>query len=261
MEALKIADGLTFGPTTATKTSEVVADLKRCPTCLAPHAPNFYTSTPRLCDPCSHRVYSAKRWSNADPVDMPRMCEAIGVPARFCRNGVPPSLDDPGIAERLAERTMPAGGLYITGPIGSHKTHLACARAVDAARRGHTVRLINWSMFCLDVRDTYKASATRSEQDILDQYAGLDFLVVDDVGVGRLDRAETDAAVRLAYVLFDQRYNNCKATDVTTNLTPGELSGRFDERIARRLDEMCGVYVMLLAGEHSDESGAVADAV
>jgi len=174
------------------------------------------------------------------------MCEAIGVPARFCRDGVPPSLDDPGLAERLAVRAMYAGGLFICGPIGSHKTHLACARAVDAARRGYTTKLINWSMFCLEVRDTYKASAGQSEQDILDKYVDLDFLVVDDIGVGRMEKTETNAAVRLAYVLFDRRYNNCKVTDVTTNLTPGELAERFDERIARRLDEICGVYPMLL---------------
>lgn len=162
------------------------------------------------------------------------------------RDDKPPTLDDDGIRERLEANPLPSGGVLIFGPTGTHKTHLACARAIDAARRGYSAIVVPWQRFCLEVRDTYKPTTRESEQDVLERYSRLDYLAIDDIGVGRVNETETAASLRLAHALLDERYIHCRTTDVTTNWRPGELSQRFDERIARRLDELCAPYAMLL---------------
>lgn len=184
------------------------------------------------------------------------LCERIGVYRRFCRDGKPPAYADDGLAERIAARPLPKGGLLIVGPVGSHKTHLLAARTVDAARRGFSARLLKWSAFCLEVRSTYQPGATETERDVLKRYARLDYLGLDDFGVGRADRQESDAALRLAYDLLDTRYDTCRVTDLTTNWTPDELTARFDERIARRIREMTTPYPMLLGGADAAQNAA-----
>lgn len=198
-------------------------------------------------------------WRGAAGNELLDMCECIGVARRFCRNGVPPAFDDDGLRERLAQQQIPHGGLYIVGPVGSHKTHLACARAVDAARRGFTALVLKWSAFLLEVRDSYRPHCEWSEAEIIKRYIGLDYLAVDDFGLGRDDRTrESEAVARLAYELMDGRYERGSEciTDITTNLTPVELAGRFDERIARRVQEMTSPYVMLLNGDAPGDDNA-----
>ncbi len=191
-------------------------------------------------------------WRDADADRIARLCAAVGVRERFIRDGVPPTFRDAGLRGRIERQPLPKGGLYICGPIGSHKTHLLAARTVDAARRGYNAKLINWSRFCLEIRQTYAKNSTVTELEILDQYSSLDYLGIDDLGIGRADRDETDASVRLCYELLDERYGRSETiTDTTSNLTPGELASRFDERIARRISEMCTVYPMLLGSNGS----------
>ena len=196
--------------------------------------------------PYPQPLSQAERWAKASGEGLLALCREIGVLARFCQNGQPPTYEDRGLAERLARNPMPRGGLFMSGPVNGHKSHLMAARCVDAARRGWTAYFLKWGWFCLEVRDTYKPNSQRSEADILERYRQFNYLGIDDLGTGRPDRPESEAALRLAYELFDGRYERCLTTDVTSNLTPDELAGKFDERIARRISEMCTTYVMLV---------------
>lgn len=195
---------------------------------------------------CRGRRLRAEAWAKAQGQDLMDLCEAIGVHERFRRGGKPPEYTDRGLAEWIAGHPLPRGGLLIVGPIGSHKTHLLAARTVDAARRGFTSRLLKWSRFCLEVRASYQAASHETEADVLNRYVGFDYLGIDDLAIGRDEKPETDAAVRLAYALFDARYETCRVTDLTTNCLPDELAGRFDERIGRRIRELTTAYPMLL---------------
>ena len=209
------------------------------------------TLTARPCDTCAGRDRRARAWANAAGPELLDMAVAIGVGATFCREGRLPSYDDTGLAEQIADRPLPKGGLLIVGPVGTHKTHFLCARAVDAARRGWAARILKWPVFLMEVRATYGERATRTDLELIRQYAGLDFLGVDDLAIGRLEARESEHAVRLAYDMFDARYESGRVTDITTNALPGELAARFDERIARRLAELTTVYPMLVLGEQS----------
>ena len=170
------------------------------------------------------------------------MAECIGVGQHFCQNGKPPTLDDDGLLERVTAKPLPKGGILAIGAVGTHKSHLLAARTIWAARRGFTARMIGFRRFCLEVRATYSPTATETELDILVRYSGLDYLALDDLGVGEA----SPAAVNLCYDLLNARYEANRITDVSSNLTPAELAEQFDARIARRLEHLCTIYTMLL---------------
>lgn len=173
-------------------------------------------------------------------------CAGIGVGKLFVRNGRPPEFDDDGLRERLAAIQVPSGGLLIVGPVGSHKTHLVCARAVRAAYRGYDARVVTWPTVLREVRHTFRHDARETELDVVNRYADLDYLAIDEIGMGRDGREESEFALGIAYALIDTRYERKLITDFTCNLRPEELAERFDERIARRINEMTVVYPMLL---------------
>jgi len=230
-------------------------DADRCPRCGRKHRDGVHLWA-TYCRRCKRRAARRRQWAEAAGEDLLELCERIGVGQVFCRGGKPPDYSDPGLAERIAARPLPKGGLLLVGPVGSHKTHLLAARCVDAARRGFSARMVKWTAFVREVRATYQPGARETESDVLRRYARLDYVALDDVGIGRADSQESDASLRLAYDLLDERYRMCRVTDISTNLTPGELAERFDERIARRLRELCAVYPMLLTGADAAQNAA-----
>jgi len=242
----------------ADRTSETIADTpsslpgnKSCADCGAGQAYCVWDVHPEdpsqgsLCSACHDKRCLAAKWVTADETRLAELCARLGIQRTFVRNGAAPSLEDPGIIERITKYPLPTGGLYVTGPIGTHKTHLLCARAVDAAKRGYTACVLNWTRFTLMVRATYAAGAAETELDMLDRYAAYDLLCIDDMGIGRGTSAESEAALRLGYLLLDSRYGSRQTTDVASNLTPKELEARFDERIARRIAEITTPYAMI----------------
>lgn len=246
------ADMQTSGPTTGTARSSEL-DTERCPECRRPHRLQTYRYTqPVLCPACEERYRRRRWWELCTGEDLIERCAQVGVGQQFCRHGRPPGYEDAGLRERIAAAPMPKGGLLIVGPVGSHKTHLACARTIDAAMRGWTAQMVNWSRLGLEVRASY-ASKKQSELEVIDSYASLDYLALDDFGVCR-GRRETAAAAKLAYDLLDARYARKKITDITTNLTPAEINERFDARVGRRIAELTSVYVMLLPEEDGQDA-------
>lgn len=190
-----------------------------------------------------------KAWLESSGEARIRMAELIGVPRTFCRGETfLPTMSDPGIVEQRRQRAFPQKphGILILGAIGTHKTHLLCARAVAAAFAGRDAMIVNWNDLLLNVRATFAADAFETEKQVIETYAAYDYLGVDDFGIGRADEQTTDFAMRVAYELFNTRYergNACR-TDITANLTPQELDARFDGRVMRRIREITQVYVM-----------------
>lgn len=170
----------------------------------------------------------------------------MGIGPHYIRDGNPPSLTDSSLSQYSAARAPLNRGIIAVGPVGTHKTHLLTARTFASAMNGKTVQIINWTYFCLEVRDTYKNASKVSEQDILKKYSKMDYLAIDDLGVGKsVEGKESEASRVLCYLLLDYRYSNALVTDASANLTPEELESRFDDRIGRRLREMCDVFPMI----------------
>ncbi len=215
-----------------------------------------YQRRPGLCPRCDRVADWREAETGVSEVVNPEhrptiasLCSSIGVEPLFICGGKAPSFDDSGLFERLTDQRLPQGGLYVCGPVGSHKSHLLAARAVDAARRGYTARFANWADVLLRIRGSYGQSGyPDGEAHVVKELAGLDYLGIDDLSLARLGRRETSFSQRVCYAVLDRRYRRGTGctTDITSNLLLDELNRAFDERIVRRIREMCTVYTMLL---------------
>lgn len=126
-------------------------------------------------------------------------------------------------------------GLLLKGIIGSGKTHIATAILSEVIKKGYSGLYYNVPELLNALRDTYSRDAEEAEARIIDKAADVELLVLDDLGA-----ESTSGWVRdRLYLIINRRYENLKATIVTTNLDEGELRQQVGERIVSRINEMC----------------------
>lgn len=130
-------------------------------------------------------------------------------------------------------------GLYITGPCGVGKSHLAFAIANSLIEKGNSVIAMTMIDLLLKIRSSYKAE-NKSEEEILRIYEDCALLVIDDLGKEK----PTEWALQMIYSIIDRRYNAMKSIIVTTNFNANELidifgSSSTSRAIIDRLFEIC----------------------
>ena len=192
-----------------------------------------------ICDnPTCRRTHN---WGLYDNDQRSGAAKRAGVGDLFIRDGEPPTLAQFSPSNEIKwDRSS-----YICGVVGTGKTWALSAIICDALSFGRTARLVNSQWFMLEVRDTYKTSAKETELDILNRYIRPDVLCVDDLGAGKkIDGKESEAARVLMYILLDKRYARQKITHISSNLRPKDLAGTYDDRIARRVDEICKAVIL-----------------
>ena len=112
--------------------------------------------------------------------------------------------------------------LMLYGPKGTGKSQ-ALIKLVEATRREDFKALfINWSAWWMRVKATYKANSKEDESSLLEQLIAPDFLALDEIGTG-LD-ADSPRLWSLLEQLIATRYDNLKATAITTNLSREEFA-------------------------------------
>jgi DNA replication protein DnaC len=123
-------------------------------------------------------------------------------------------------------------GLYLFGPAGTGKTHLA----VMVAQEVEGVQFVKVPKLLLSLKANFDGKGYENEL-IIDRLAKLPVLVLDDLGAEKASEwvAET------MYILIDERYGNMKPTIITSNHSLSELSERLGDRIVSRIMEMCRV--------------------
>ena len=144
------------------------------------------------------------------------------------------SLDD--LAETAYVPVMdwllnPTDGLFITGPCGTGKTHLAAGMVRQLITKGVNVKLVRCAAFYADVREMFKGESQRAEAAIMAPLENCRYLILDDLGAGSL----SDCERRYTLELLDVRLNRMRPTVVTSNWNLAEISERLDDRIASRL--------------------------
>ncbi|HUD72523.1 MAG TPA: ATP-binding protein [Dongiaceae bacterium] len=148
------------------------------------------------------------------------------------------------VAERYAEEyPLSDRGLMLMGPPGVGKTHLAVAilrRLIEAKGVG--------GIFC-DVQEllrqlqaTFDQKSGMTQLELLQPVVASELVVLDDLGSRQFSPWVEET---LAYIVTT-RYNECRATIVTTNYLdqPPDarlptLSDRIGLRVRSRLHEMC----------------------
>lgn len=135
-------------------------------------------------------------------------------------------------------------GLFIAGPPGTGKTHLAAAIANDLIQRGRPVICMTMIDLLERIKRTYN-EAGADEGSVLKIYKTVPLLIVDDIG----KEPPTEWAISTIYNIINGRYEAYLPTIITTNYDTDALIQRMTPRDTRddttakatldRLMEMC----------------------
>jgi predicted ATPase len=170
-------------------------------------------------------------------VQMKARAEAAGVPIRF--QAAKPEDIDPFTWSQYEEALADKEGLFLHGPAGTGKTHLAVA-AMHALPRHRGERFVSVPELLMELRNTFRDGERVSEIDIIDRYASAPLLILDDLGAEK----STDFAIQALYIIIDRRYARMLPTIITSNLSVDEIAEKVGDRIASRIAGMCKVIEM-----------------
>lgn len=140
-------------------------------------------------------------------------------------------------------------GLFIAGPKGTGKTHLAAAIANQLIQRGTPVIC----MTMIDLLERIKRTFTNGDVDessVLTIYKTVPLLIIDDMG----KEPPTEWAISTIYNIVNGRYEAYLPTIVTTNYDDKVLVSRMTPQSSRdsitaeatidRLMEMCKILIL-----------------
>lgn len=157
--------------------------------------------------------------------------------------------------EKLPKNNPEPGrnGLFITGPKGTGKTHLAAAIANQLMQQGTAVICMTMIDLLDRIKQTYEQSrqygGETSEGSVLSTYKTVPLLVIDDMG----KEPATEWAVSKVYAIINARYEAYMPTIITTNYSDADLVRRLTPKDSGdpttadatidRLREMCAAIV------------------
>jgi len=142
------------------------------------------------------------------------------------------------------EDVIEGKGFHLRGPTGSGKTLYAATLTVDIIRQGVILQRGPQRFAFVTVPDLMEdlksGFHTDKTSELLEQYRMVDWLVLDDLGVGK----PTEWALGVLYLLINYRYEYLLPTVFTTNLDGDQLAEKFgDDRIPSRIIAMTATKV------------------
>jgi len=129
-------------------------------------------------------------------------------------------------------------GLFLTGPVGTGKTHLAAAIANKAMKEYYIPVLFGTAPGLLN---RIKNSFEDGSDKIVSALGSVPLLIIDDLGkeYARKNADGWSWVHETLYEVINQRYENYLPIIITTNLTTDALNDRLDKAIVSRIVEMC----------------------
>ena len=135
------------------------------------------------------------------------------------------------------------GSLFITGGVGTGKTHLAASIANELIKNeipvvfGTLINLLN------DIKDSYSSDGYEKEGYIIERYSKINMLIIDDLGKER----PSEWTLEKLFTIINNRYENNLPVIITTNYNRDKLRERLAnnknyeiaDSIISRLYEMC----------------------
>lgn len=121
--------------------------------------------------------------------------------------------------------------LLLIGTTGTGKTHISTAIAREIIEQGYDVIYDSIHNIISDFEDDkFKSGYSYTEQKS-EKYLECDLLIIDDLGT----EFSSQFTISCIYNLLNSRMNHGKATLISTNLSPEELSSKYEGRIYSRL--------------------------
>jgi DNA replication protein DnaC len=125
--------------------------------------------------------------------------------------------------------------IVLTGPTGCGKTHLAVALLAEYSCIDSTDPVfVTVPELLLKIRTCFGPKATLTEEELINNYASCEVLVLDDLGAEK----ESEFVIVTLYLIIDRRNRYGRKTIITTNLSLSEIEEKLGARIASRLSEM-----------------------
>ena len=142
--------------------------------------------------------------------------------------------------EQFAEHYHAGRSLILTGNVGTGKTHLASAvvRAVITQHRASAL-IVSAAEMIRVFKSTMERSVTYTDRDLLDELAGFDLLVIDEIGA----QAGTAYELGLLHEVIDRRYQLVLPTVLVSNLPAKDLSRYIGDRALDRMRQNGGLAV------------------
>ena len=123
------------------------------------------------------------------------------------------------------------GNLLLVGTTGTGKTHISTAIAREIIPMGYDVIYDSIHNIVSDFEsDKFRSGYSQQEQKS-EKYLECDLLIIDDLGT----EFTNQFSISCIYNLLNTRANHGKSTIISTNLSPDELSSKYEGRIYSRL--------------------------
>lgn len=135
--------------------------------------------------------------------------------------------------------------IMFCGQVGSGKTHLSIALALNFIKKGIKV-----------IYMPYRDIITELKQNMLDEefykkqvgkFQQADILLVDDLFKGKIN----DTDINIMFEIINYRYLNYLPIIVSTEFTTEQLLN-FDEAVGSRIYEMCKDYTVQIEGKENN---------
>lgn len=133
--------------------------------------------------------------------------------------------------------------LFFHGPVGVGKTYAAYAKVIEMIRGGVVPKIVKFDDVLRRLRACFQEGGTETEREVINDYANVMHLVIDDFGGLRGEKVSA-FTLSAIFQIVDHRNECRKQTDVTSNKTLDELAADFDDRITSRLFQLCRVVPM-----------------
>ena len=164
------------------------------------------------------------------------------IPILMARCGLPRRYRDANMQD-FAGIEPTTESLFITGPAGTGKSHLAAAlmRNYFENMRSNDTISCGWvgvPMLLSRIRDTFKEGSKYTETELIDLYCSANFLVLDDLGVEK----NSEWVLQTLYVIINQRWENMFQTIITSNYEIKDLADKLSDRISSRIAGFCRIH-------------------
>lgn len=117
-------------------------------------------------------------------------------------------------------------GLYLEGPCGTGKTHLAIAIALAIINTGVPVICKTSIDILSDIKRCYERNSEVTEEEVLEAYKTVDLLIIDDLGKEQV----TEWSVPVLYSILNERYEALLPTIITTNYNTNALAEKLSAK-------------------------------